>query len=196
MLLLQYLMRPSREQKPTIKGIYWFGSADETELHGNRGRFVDIRNVSDDWTAVLKAAEGEIAFDTRLCSGPQHREEGGLEEKVANIRLRGGCQGCGQSPEEREGKQLSRVVTAPVPITSSDIRIACSGEDTDVLRCEGCVKNRWCEGCGKWWCEDCLGLQEGGDNKVSCSCCFPSFSYTFEFLPSFLGLAMVGDPYD
>jgi hypothetical protein len=194
MLLLQYLIRGTREQeqKPSIKGIYWFGSADETEM-ARKGRFVDMRNVSDDWTAVLKAAEGGIAFDTRLCSGPRHGEEGGLEEKVANIRLRGGCQVCGQSPEAREGKQLSRVVTAPVPITSSEIRIACSGEATDVLRCEGCVKNRWCEGCGKWWCEDCLRLQEGGDNKVSSCCCFTSFSYSAAFLPSFLEMAMVGD---
>lgn len=197
MLLLQYLLRGSvaheQEQKPSIKGIYWFGKSDETDTAATNGRFFDIRNVSGDWTSVLKAAEGKIAFDTRLCSGPRHCEDGEeMEQKIANIRLRGGCQGCGQSPEARDGKLLSRVVKAPVPIASSEIRIACNEEARDVLRCESCVKNRWCEGCGKWWCEDCLKLQEGGDNKVSC-CRFASSSYSLAFLDSAWEISMVGD---
>ncbi len=24
-----------------------------------------------------------------------------------------------------------------------------------ILRCEDCLRGRWCERCNRWWCEDC-----------------------------------------
>lgn len=178
MLLFQYLVRPSRETPPSLKGCYLFGSMDspggifpsalKPRDTSARGRFINPAILSRDWVGILKACEGTIAFDTRLCTGPRHSGDGDgfLEPRVANIRLAGGCAGCGSSPEARRrggADALPRVVYPPVPLLSSDIRVACKAAEAregDVLRCEDCAKERWCERCGKWWCEAC-GARDG-----------------------------------
>jgi len=172
MLLFQHLVHPSRETPPSLKGCYWFGGMDapggifpsalKPRDTNARGRFINPALLSKDWVGTLKACEGAIAFDTRLCTGPRHDDgdEHFLEPKVANIRLAGACSGCGSSPEARRSlSRLPKVAYPPVPLTSSDIRIACkSGEalEKDILRCEDCAKDRWCERCAKWWCETCV----------------------------------------
>jgi len=37
------------------------------------------------------------------------------------------------------------------------------------LRCEGCLRGRWCERCSRWWCEDCFSVPGGNrrDSEVS-----------------------------
>jgi len=51
------------------------------------------------------------------------------------------------------------VLVAPAPLHSSTLRAACKAPDgkpvPDCLRCEACARDRFCEGCGKWWCEGC-----------------------------------------
>jgi hypothetical protein len=173
MLLFQYLVRTTRENPPALKGCYWFGGMDapggifpstyKQKDTNEKGRFIKPSKLNDDWVGILKACEGTIAFDTRLCSSPRHEEgdEHHLEPKVASVRLARNCTGCGSSPEARKPHgihNLPKVVVAPVPVTTSDIKVACRAPDAeDVLRCETCVKNRWCERCGKWWCESCAG---------------------------------------
>lgn len=182
MQLFQYLVRPSRETPLSLKGCYWFGGMDApggifpSELKPRdtsaRGRFVSLENLDRGWVGILRACERTIAFDTRLCTGPRHDQGDGhfLEPQVANIRLAGDCSGCGSSPEARRGVTgLPKVVYPPVPLMSSDIRVACKPAgalEKDVLRCEDCAKDRWCERCGRWWCETCVARDSDKVRKL------------------------------
>lgn len=158
MSFLSYLVRPSRpEGSLKLKGVYWFGDPETTT-----GRFVKNPKLrlGSEWTALLKACEGIISFDTRVCQGHRHDssfEDEYLEPKLANIKLEGGCAGCGFTPH-MNANALPSVLIAPAPLFGR-AEAACTGTDGkklgDVLRCEDCVKERWCECCGKWWCESC-----------------------------------------
>lgn len=158
MSFLSYLVRPSRpEGSLKLKGVYWFSDPEATT-----GRFVRNQRLrlQSEWVAVLKSCEGIISFDTRVCQGHNHDEnfEGEyIKPKLANIKLEGGCSGCGFTPRAN-AKGVSDVLVAPVPLFGR-AKAACKGSDGkklgDVLRCEDCVKQRWCECCEKWWCEQC-----------------------------------------
>ena len=102
-------------------------------------------------------------------------------DRIACVRLAGGCAVCHSSPEARlrrktpgqgSGHELPPVVIAPVPLTTSSLRAACSvpgydGDDggarQDVLRCETCVTNRMCNKCDRWWCETCVDPDQAAD---------------------------------
>lgn len=158
MSFLSYLVRPSRpEGSLKLKGVYWFSDPEATT-----GRFVKNPKLKlgSEWAVLLNSCEGTISFDTRVCRGHKHDpsfEGEYLEPKLANIKLEGGCAGCGFTPRTN-ATALPEVLVAPVPLFGR-AEAACKGTDGkklgDVLSCEDCVKERWCECCGKWWCEAC-----------------------------------------
>lgn len=162
MQLMQYISRPSRgEGKPTLKGCYWFGEMEE----GGEGwgRFVLPGKCGAQYVGLLGAVQGVVAFDAKLCEGGRHTD--GMEQAVASVRVKGGCAGCGGF----EGGEEGGVLIPPVPLTTSDVRVACrkGGLEKAVVRCEGCLKGRWCEMCFKWWCESCVAKTD----KVGGSLC-------------------------
>jgi hypothetical protein len=86
--------------------------------------------------------------------------------EIASIALGSrGCEKCHSCPEGFAvwGKSTPErfPLLAPPPRHSSTIRAAQtpyhSGSPVPpiILRCESCMRGRWCERCGKWWCEAC-----------------------------------------
>ncbi|CAZ84308.1 unnamed protein product [Tuber melanosporum] len=144
----------SPERGTKLKGIYYF-----TDPAPTTSRFVQksVTKFPNEWALVISNCK-DICFDTRVCRGLKHQtdEVGHIEPRISDVKLEGGCSGCGVNLTS-EG--LPNVLVAPAPLHSSTIRVACKGIDgkpiADVLRCEMCVRERWCEGCGKWWCESC-----------------------------------------
>ncbi|KAK3203045.1 hypothetical protein GRF29_112g54701 [Pseudopithomyces chartarum] len=148
------------------------------------GRMIPKR-VSPEWAETLKACEGIIAFDAVLCRGPRHdpsrafistsdSEASGLPHPasylspaVATVALGPhGCEECKSCPEspavfgQSPSSQLP--LLSPIPLHSSSLRAAqiphtIDGSNSPPLfvRCENCLKGRWCERCHKWWDEDC-----------------------------------------
>lgn len=130
---------------------------------------------TSEWAETLQACEGLVAFDAVLCRGPRHDPGAGkdyLKPAIATIALGPkGCETCESCPE---GPAIFGVdaeahlpMLAPPPIHSSTVKSAQrptrtrSGPDSIsttprlILRCEDCLRGRWCERCNKWWCEDC-----------------------------------------
>ncbi|PWW73567.1 hypothetical protein C7212DRAFT_299838 [Tuber magnatum] len=144
----------SPERSTKLKGVYYF-----TDPAPTTSRFVrkSATKFPNEWALVISNRR-DVCFDTRLCRGSKHQidEVGSTEPRISEIKLEGGCSGCGIYPTS---KGLPNVLVAPAPLHSSTIRVACRGADgkpiADALRCEMCVRERWCEGCGKWWCESC-----------------------------------------
>ena len=125
------------------------------------------------WADTLQACEGLIAFDTVLCRGPRHDSMSTPADKllppaIATISLSTkGCESCNSCPEKpavygRDPAQWFPLL-APPPLHSSTLRAAqqpttsvgASSFPCLILRCEDCMRGRWCERCNKWWCEDC-----------------------------------------
>jgi hypothetical protein len=135
-------------------------------------------STGSDWAATMKACEGIIHFDAVLCRGPRHDPEYGLSATgqdtasssylpptIASIALGpSGCANCGSCPEEPAtfgasppahfpllsppALQVATIKACQAPFNLSDGRL--------ILRCESCLKHRWCERCHKWWCENCF----------------------------------------
>lgn len=179
MQLLQYLLRNTRDKEElSLKGVYYFGDADApigkaagyaaaaASRQPKKGKFIPSDRLTNGWVGMLQACAGAIAFDTRLCTGPRHLDgaKDHVSPRIASVRLEGGCASCGSCPERREHREheLQRVLIPPVPITTSDIKVACrsNGAERDVLRCQSCVQDKWCQQCGKWWCEDCASAMQ------------------------------------
>jgi hypothetical protein len=136
-----------------------------------------------DWDSTILACEGIISFDVVLCNGPRHpplprSESSGpwyeksryhLTPRVATHSI-GGCCSCGRAPEgiSRFGTSpLERFpLLAPPVLHSSTTRAAKSpfiaSGNRLLLRCTDCLRNRFCESCHKWWCEDCYEIPEHG----------------------------------
>lgn len=148
------------------------------------GKLVKFRNSSEavEWAATLKKCEGIIAFDAILCRGPRHDEsrltatdengeissESWLPPRIATVALGSGCQKCGTMPEGPatfDSSPMSQLpLLDPPPLRSSNIQQAQKPHLLDpsnksfpplFVRCEDCLRARWCERCMKWWCEDC-----------------------------------------
>ncbi|KAL8798452.1 MAG: hypothetical protein Q9182_006659 [Xanthomendoza sp. 2 TL-2023] len=114
------------------------------------------------WTHLLEATRGLIAFDTIIC----HHAPGSstLPPNLATIALGPeGCQTCHTAPEGP--RILGHTPTQdlpllpPPPLFASTVRAAqypANGENTIFYaRCAECVRERRCERCNVWWCEDC-----------------------------------------
>lgn len=141
------------------------------------------KRPSSDWAEILQACEGTIVFDAVLCRGPRHDpskayiREGStngpphpasfLRPTIANVALGpSGCECCHSCPEEPAlfGHSLPSQfpLLSPLPLHWSSIRAAQMPHTNDgstppplFVRCEDCLRGRWCERCHKWWDEDC-----------------------------------------
>lgn len=149
----------------------------------NHGR-VYPRALPEEWAQCIQACAGVIAFDAVLCNGPRHANspafgrlsmDGDTRPAVATVSLPG-CAGCGQAPEgvlHPDTSPLAELpLLAPVPIMSSSLRAAvmpsCPGSGL-IARCMDCIRERYCSGCSKWWCESCYvlpGQTAGSDLEV------------------------------
>jgi len=91
---------------------------------------------------------------------------------VATVALGpAGCEICGTCPEGPavfgESRENALPLLGPVPRFELSVRAAqrpssgISGIEGKVkypelfLRCEDCLRARWCERCNRWWCEEC-----------------------------------------
>ena len=126
------------------------------------------------WGEILQMCQGIIAFDAVLCRGPRHSindsENGGAyipKPKVATFTLgRTRCQICRSVPEGyikyNEAHQHQLPLLSPPPLHSSSVRdaqrVSVNGISTMnipfLARCD-CITERYCEGCRKFWCENC-----------------------------------------
>lgn len=139
------------------------------------------RQPSPDWASILLACRGIINFDAVLCSGPRHSSstapynldskhlpvdaESRLFPRIATHAL-GGCYGCGSAPERFAifGQSPLQRFPALAPLhlhastekaTKSPINNNTVTSQRLLARCSDCLMNRFCEGCLKWWCENC-----------------------------------------
>ncbi|KAF2280289.1 uncharacterized protein EI97DRAFT_498506 [Westerdykella ornata] len=137
------------------------------------------RKPSLEWAETLQACDGIIAFDAVLCRGPRHNPENAtsgngagrtdfyLRPAIATVALGpSGCDTCHSSPEGPAQFGHSSVselpLLSPIPLHASTIRAAQMPHTIDgsrppplFVRCEDCLKGRWCERCHKWWDEKC-----------------------------------------
>ncbi|KAL9117866.1 MAG: hypothetical protein Q9187_005590 [Circinaria calcarea] len=127
-----------------------------------------------EWAETLRLCQSIIAFDAVLCRGPYHEKTGRPE--IATIALgRTGCQVCHSAPEglARYGGETTPYdlpLLSPPPLHSSRVtaaqRVSAHGVSTTdipfLARCEGCISNRYCEGCKKFWCENCYEIPQTG----------------------------------
>ncbi|KAL2355336.1 hypothetical protein BJ546DRAFT_1025615 [Cryomyces antarcticus] len=129
------------------------------------------RSFSPEWATTLQACSGKIAFNAVLCRGPRHNPESPswLRPAIATIALGptgcGGCGTCPESPALFHGPSWSTQhfpLLDPIPIHSYTLDAArtpatprLSSPPPLIVRCEDCLRGRWCERCNKWWCESC-----------------------------------------
>lgn len=141
---------------------------------------------SKDWADTLNACEGIIAFDAVLCRGPRHdieisQSEGGnsgwLPPAIANVALGStGCVKCSSSPEGPGMCKQSPAHHLPLlgppsnwsaSVANLQIPNLTSGLTYPPLyvRCQDCLRGRWCERCNKWWDETCYTVPENGGQQ-------------------------------
>ncbi|KAH6692190.1 hypothetical protein F5X68DRAFT_56831 [Plectosphaerella plurivora] len=157
--------------------------SSEDDWYYAKGRMT-AGSLSEEWAATLVDCFGIIAFDTVACKGPRHLNSpayGKIEAShlvtpmgaphdtqwaVACYSLPP-CAGCGVAPEgltTHAGTPLSQLpALSPPPVLSSSLR-SCTTPSPSltggrspsfVARCYDCIRDRYCDGCHKWWCEDC-----------------------------------------
>jgi hypothetical protein len=154
----------------------------EDRWYQSSGKMI-AKRPSPEWAEVVQACEGLLSFDAVLCRGPRHDpskayvREGAassmphpasfLRPTIATVALGpAGCETCHSSSEgpavfgNSPASQFP--LLSPVPLHGSTLRAAkiphtVSGSSPPPLymRCEDCLKGRWCERCHKWWDEDC-----------------------------------------
>ncbi|KAL6706580.1 hypothetical protein ACN47E_005336 [Coniothyrium glycines] len=154
----------------------------EDKWYQSSGRMISKRPTSE-WAEVLQACQDIIAFDAVLCRGPRHDpskayvREGTasgilhpasfLRPSIATVALGpSGCETCHSCPEQPatfgDSARHQFPLLTPVPLHGSSLRAAQMPQTIDglapprlIVRCEDCLKGRWCERCHKWWDEDC-----------------------------------------
>ena len=143
-----------------------------------------------EWANVMLACCGIISFDAVLCGGPRHSTFESphldtsdvttipstpyLSARVASYAIRG-CESCHTAPEGISKFNLSPMeqfpLLSPPPSHSSSTRSAkapfISNNDVSpdrklLVRCLDCLRNRYCESCHKWWCEECYSIPNHG----------------------------------
>lgn len=150
----------------------------EDKWYQSSGKMISKR-PSPEWAEVLQACEGIVAFDAVLCRGPRHDpskayiREGTasgishpssfLRPTIATVALGpSGCETCHSCPEKPAVFGSSETshfpLLIPVPLHGSSLRAAQMPRTIDgspapplIVRCEDCLKGRWCERCHKWW---------------------------------------------
>ncbi|KAL8869862.1 MAG: hypothetical protein Q9174_003950 [Haloplaca sp. 1 TL-2023] len=113
------------------------------------------------WAQLIEACQGIIAFDTVVC---RHGRQSSIPPRIASIALGAcGCQQCHAAPEppltfgQTPAYQLP--LLPPPPLFSSTVKAGQSlpmGQNPAFYaRCTACMKDRRCEQCNSWWCENC-----------------------------------------
>lgn len=142
---------------------------DQAKWYGRSGRV--LRRPQSDWPDTLQVCHDVIAFDAILCRGPRHdiskvSSVDFLPPTIATVALGPtGCEACGGCPEGPavfgQSHQATMPLLSPPPIHAATARAA-QRPDTVTgappplfLRCEDCLRGRWCERCDRFWCEDC-----------------------------------------
>lgn len=147
---------------------------DEEKWYGCSGKI--MKRPASDWPETLQVCKGLIAFDAVLCRGPRHditqtESKKFLQPTIATVALGGnGCESCGSCPEGPavfgESEESALPLLSPPPTHSSTIRAAQYPQTQSkngtpatfpklILRCEDCLRGRYCERCLRWWCESC-----------------------------------------
>ena len=144
---------------------------DETRWYGSTGRA--LKRPLSDWPETLQACKGLIAFDAVLCRGPRHDisktdSQSFLQPAIATVALGShGCESCGSCPEGpaifSQSPESHLPLLSPPPTHSSTLHAAQYPQNSAshrsfpplILRCEDCLRGRWCERCNRFWCEDC-----------------------------------------
>jgi hypothetical protein len=154
----------------------------EDKWYQSSGKVIPKR-PSLEWAEILQACEGIIAFDAVLCRGPRHDPSRAyirdataneahhpasfLRPTIATVALGpSGCETCHSSPEGPaifgHSSTSHHPLLSPVPLHGSSLRAAQIPHTSDgsappplYVRCEDCLKVRWCERCHKWWDEGC-----------------------------------------
>ncbi|EDO01675.1 hypothetical protein SS1G_04150 [Sclerotinia sclerotiorum 1980 UF-70] len=142
----------------TQLGAYWNRRSEnaigETTLRegenwrpGSRIEFSKV--VHNDWADIMIYCEGIISFDALPCKGPRHFASLPRDSPGPWYNL------FGVSP------MVLFPLLSPVPLHASTIKAAKTPFEGStcqkklIIRCMDCLKNRYCETCHKWWCEDC-----------------------------------------
>ena len=159
--------------------------AETNPWYSSAGSILSAEHDLSSWAETIHACQGIIHFDAVLCRGPRHdrpdlhSEVSGsrwIGPKVASIVLEG-CQICHTLPERPTSSAAAPSerlpLLSPVPKHSSSIKVAqrppsppdisSSGNQLLYARCFYCCHDRWCEGCGKFWCEDHYDLERFGN---------------------------------
>lgn len=162
-------------------------AADRNCWYSASGRMISKPPISE-WAETVQVCEGLISFDAVLCRGPRHKlsapssintpNEGSgrlsnhfIPPTLATVALGpNGCAICHKSPEGPlvfgTASPAELPLLAPPPLHSSTVRAAeypAMGRGSSLplfMRCEACLRDRWCERCNKWWCESCHGSHE------------------------------------
>jgi hypothetical protein len=160
-------------------------SRTEDKWYRSSGKMM-AKKPSAEWAEVLQACEGLITFDGVLCRGPRHDPSrayvsGGpnngrsfsasyLRPTIATVALGpAGCESCQSCPEGPAVFGISPrhqfPLLSPIPLHGSSVAAAQTPHTVDgskppllFVRCEDCLKSRWCERCHKWWDENCYAL--------------------------------------
>ncbi|OHW92398.1 hypothetical protein CSPAE12_09015 [Colletotrichum incanum] len=135
------------------------------------------RPLVEDWANTLIDCHGIIAFDGLACTGPHHMNSpaygkarippAARQWAVATVAL-GGCAGCGTAPEgmtvHNGTPATHRPLLSPPPLLTSSVKAATTphfgpgSNPSFVARCIDCLRERYCAGCNKWWCEECYQI--------------------------------------
>lgn len=154
----------------------------EDQWYQSSGRMI-AKRPSLEWAETLQACEGIVFFDAVLCRGPRHNPQQAyssdgqpssashpssyLNPAIATIALGpSGCATCHSTPEGPANIDQSPSayfpLLSPLPLHSTSVRAAQRPHVIDgssppclIVRCEDCLKGRWCERCHKWWDEEC-----------------------------------------
>lgn len=191
---LAYACRSSRpDNTPRLKALYVFGempsaeNADADAWWSRKGRVLESTSDMDDWAQCLLACQGIISFDAVLCQGPRHANSPAFGKTyvrspanpaVATFAV-GGCAPCGKAPEGTMTAQThssALPLLAPPPILASSVQAATTprpGHEDFVPRCAGCLNDRFCVTCNKWWCEACY-QPFGGSMAMTGDCAAPA----------------------
>lgn len=157
---------------------------EETKWYASTGRA--LKRQQSDWPETLQVCRGLIAFDAILCRSMRHDitkvdSKDFLQPTIASIALGpSGCETCGSCPEGPaifgQSEESALPLLGPPPLHASTVRAGQRPNQLDdgtfpklILRCEDCLRGRWCERCNRWWCEDCYrepvsrASQQGND---------------------------------